>query len=112
MEKGPNKGDTMNKIRTWGILCCALATIGAARAQSTEEGFVSLFDGQSLKGWVRHGGESTYAVEDGAIELDESLWIDGDGVPQATRALIVEGMVARGGERLAWRFEKRKTGVE
>ncbi len=53
-----------------------------------------------------------FAAEDGAIELDESLWIDGDGVPQATRQLVVEGMVARGGERLAWRFEKRKTGVE
>lgn len=57
----------MNVIKTWGLICCALAAGSAAWAQGTEEGFVSLFDGQSLNGWVRHGGESTYAVEDGAI---------------------------------------------
>ena len=57
----------MNRMTAWGIACCALAAGSVAWAQGAEEGFVALFDGQSLGGWVRHGGESTYAVEDGAI---------------------------------------------
>ena len=39
----------------------------AVFAQGVEEGFVSLFDGQTLSGWARRGGESVYAVEDGVI---------------------------------------------
>ena len=57
----------MNRARAWG--CAALIALAGrfALAQGTEEGFVSLFDGKTLNGWVRHGGEATYAVEDGAI---------------------------------------------
>ena len=38
-----------------------------ATARSGEEGFVKLFDGKSLDGWQRRGGQSAYRVEDGAI---------------------------------------------
>lgn len=31
------------------------------------EGFRSLFDGKSLKGWIQRGGEAKYKAEDGAI---------------------------------------------
>ena len=57
----------MNRARGWG--CATLIALAGlfAQAQGTEEGFVSLFDGQTLNGWVRHGGEATYDVEDGAI---------------------------------------------
>ena len=51
----------------WGFVVFAALTASAAVAQAAEEGFVSLFDGQTLNGWARHGGEATYAVEDGAI---------------------------------------------
>ncbi|MDD4101151.1 MAG: DUF1080 domain-containing protein [Kiritimatiellae bacterium] len=38
-----------------------------AVAQVGEDGFLALFDGKSLKGWQRHGGQSAYRVEDGVI---------------------------------------------
>src|SRR5436190_14413214 len=37
----------------------------SAEDKKEEEGFVSIFDGQSLKGW--QGGEGAYEVKDGAI---------------------------------------------
>ncbi len=45
--------------------CCAVTT--AFAADGDEEGFVSLFDGESLNGWTTHGGSAKYWVEDGAI---------------------------------------------
>ncbi|MBN2216282.1 MAG: DUF1080 domain-containing protein, partial [Pirellulales bacterium] len=33
----------------------------------SEEGFVALFDGKTLDGWIKRGGGATYAVEDGTI---------------------------------------------
>jgi hypothetical protein len=32
-----------------------------------QEGWISLFDGETLKGWAIHSGHATYRVEDGAI---------------------------------------------
>lgn len=52
------------------LLACAclvipFATPAFADSPKTEEGYTSLFDGQSLKGW--QGSVNGYAVEDGAI---------------------------------------------
>ncbi|MEO9589982.1 3-keto-disaccharide hydrolase [Rhodopirellula bahusiensis] len=38
-----------------------------ASAAEVEEGFVSLFNGNDLSGWVKRGGSAKYHVEDGAI---------------------------------------------
>jgi hypothetical protein len=38
-----------------------------ARADSTEKDFIALFDGKSLDGWERHGGEAKYEAQDGCI---------------------------------------------
>ena len=46
-----------------GLIC--LPALGAAAPAEAEEGFVSLFDGKTLDGWV--GSTTGYAVEDGAI---------------------------------------------
>ena len=46
-----------------GLIC--LPAFGAAKPAQAEEGFVSLFDGKTLEGWV--GSTTGYAVEDGAI---------------------------------------------
>jgi hypothetical protein len=46
--------------------CCAAFAVAAA-AQGIEEGFAPLFDGKTLDGWVRRGGEAQYTVEDGTI---------------------------------------------
>ena len=45
-----------------------LASVGpTASAADVEEGFVSLFNGQDLAGWVKRGGSAQYQVEDGSI---------------------------------------------
>lgn len=41
-------------------------TVWAAQA-ALEDGFVALFDGQTLNGWSRRGGQAVYEVQDGAI---------------------------------------------
>ncbi|HEY1173574.1 MAG TPA: DUF1080 domain-containing protein [Verrucomicrobiae bacterium] len=56
-------------LKQTGILLLALMLGGVVNVQAkSEKGFVSLFDGQSLKGWTRLGGkESDYGVKDGVI---------------------------------------------
>jgi hypothetical protein len=39
----------------------------AVEPDKEEEGFVRLFDGKSIEGWIQRGGEAVYSVEDGAI---------------------------------------------
>ena len=48
----------------FGLVASFGPTVPAA---DVEEGFVSLFDGQSLAGWVKRGGSAQYQVEDGSI---------------------------------------------
>lgn len=60
--------------RDW-TLALAAATAGP-RAAEPEEGFVPLFDGRSLKGWILvHGKGRGYTVENGVIVCPE----DGGG---------------------------------
>lgn len=40
------------------------------------------------------------------LELDESLWVDGDGRPRPTRQLVVSGMTSRGGGSFPWLLKK------
>jgi hypothetical protein len=40
---------------------------GADRPATGEAGFVNLFDGKTLKGWVQRGGKAKYAVEGDCI---------------------------------------------
>ena len=39
----------------------------SAPAEASAEGWVKLFDGETLNGWVQKNGTATYRVEDGAI---------------------------------------------
>ena len=41
--------------------------IGHAQAADKEEGWVKLFNGKDLDGWVQRGGKAKYRVEDGQI---------------------------------------------
>jgi hypothetical protein len=41
--------------------------IPAARCGQAEEGWVALFNGKDLDGWVQRGGKAKYRVEDGQI---------------------------------------------
>src|SRR5262249_35802357 len=53
-------------------LCVALLILGAATParsddRKDEAGWVDLFNGKDLKGWVQRGGKAKYRVEDGEI---------------------------------------------
>lgn len=50
----------------WAFVVAGLGLVGAT-AQDSDDDWISLFDGESLKGWVQRGGEATYEVEDGEI---------------------------------------------
>jgi uncharacterized heparinase superfamily protein len=57
------------------------------------------------------GSSWAFLTDSRTVELDESLWVDGDGMPHPTLQLVVQGMVSRGGDSFAWAFEKLETGV-
>ncbi|MGI5831629.1 MAG: 3-keto-disaccharide hydrolase [Thermoguttaceae bacterium] len=59
----------MKKFQWLSSLLTALVVTAAAcfGAQEEEEGFVSLFNGKDLSGWVQKGGTAFYRVEDGMI---------------------------------------------
>ena len=40
------------------------------------------------------------------LVVDESLWVDGDGLPHPVQQLVLEGTLERDGAEIAWRFEK------
>ncbi|MEM6827898.1 MAG: heparinase II/III family protein [Pseudomonadota bacterium] len=52
-----------------------------------------------LRGDAAGAGEVALAVED-------SLWVDGEGRPHATRQLVIEGLTSRGGGQFSWLFKK------
>ncbi len=58
----------MKKFFVSAMAIGLLATFGLnGLAAEVEEGFVSLFNGQDLTGWVKRGGSAEYTVEDGSI---------------------------------------------
>lgn len=58
-----------NTMRLWSVLAIGTMVVGPAVAVADPQGdgWVSLFDGKTLKGWVQKNGTATYRVEDGAI---------------------------------------------
>ncbi|MCB1126513.1 MAG: DUF1080 domain-containing protein [Verrucomicrobiae bacterium] len=52
---------------THRLLSLAAVFSLAATAAGAEDDFVSLFDGETLKGWEQHSGTAEYRVQDGAI---------------------------------------------
>ncbi len=66
--------------RPLGLLPVLLALLLPAPVRAADDGFVPLFDGRSLAGWVQRGGKAKYAVEDGAIV--------GSSVPNTTNSFL------------------------
>lgn len=57
-------------MRSYGWLAVfgsVMLSFVAVVQAADSDGFVNLFDGKSLDGWVQRGGKATYAVEDGAV---------------------------------------------
>ncbi|MBC8872383.1 MAG: DUF1080 domain-containing protein [Planctomycetes bacterium] len=52
---------------TLGIVAIALVAMTLPATAAEKEGFVCLFDGKTLEGWVQHNGTATYCVEDGTV---------------------------------------------
>lgn len=52
--------------RAAGLVCASVILVSALPA-AEEDGFVSLFDGKSLQGWIQRGGKAKYTVVDGMI---------------------------------------------
>lgn len=42
----------------------------------------------------------------GPVELEDSLWVDGQGRPVATQQLVIQGMVSRGGGNFGWLLKR------
>lgn len=56
------------KYGTLVLAALGMAVLGGLSAQAAEEeGWVALFDGKTLEGWTRRGGEATYRVENETI---------------------------------------------
>ena len=47
-----------------------------------------------------------FVVGQGALEVDESLWVDGEGRPHAVQQLVTQGLVSRGGGSFSWLLKK------
>ena len=43
---------------------------------------------------------------EGTLEIDESLWVDGDGRPHPVQQLVMQGLVSRGGGSFSWLLKK------
>ncbi|QDT02172.1 hypothetical protein K227x_05430 [Rubripirellula lacrimiformis] len=58
----------MRKLFVAAMMFGLLVPCGpTAPAADVEDGFVSLFNGSDLTGWVKRGGSAEYAVQDGSI---------------------------------------------
>lgn len=47
-----------------------------------------------------------FVAENETLELEESIWIDGDGKPHPVQQLVVQGLVSRGGGSFSWLLKK------
>jgi uncharacterized heparinase superfamily protein len=52
------------------------------------------------------GGYWQFVAGDGTLEVDESLWVDGDGRPHPVQQLVMQGLVSRGGGTFSWLMKK------
>ena len=46
-----------------------------------------------------------FRTSDGALEIEQSLWVDGDGRPHPTEQLVVTGSAPAGGASVGWIFK-------
>ncbi len=40
------------------------------------------------------------------VEIEDSMWVDGDGRPHVIEQLVIQGMASRGGGQFSWLFKK------
>jgi uncharacterized heparinase superfamily protein len=47
-----------------------------------------------------------FAAGEVELEIDESLWVDGEGRPHPVQQLVIQGLVSRGGGSFSWLLKK------
>ena len=47
-----------------------------------------------------------FVAGEGTLEIDESLWVDGEGRPHPVQQLVMQGLVSRGGGSFSWLLKK------
>ena len=52
------------------------------------------------------GGYWQFVAGDNDLEIDESLWVDGEGRPHPVQQLVMQGLASRGGASFSWLLKK------
>lgn len=63
-------------------------------------------DGQGAGLALPDGSYWQFRSAAGDVTVEDSLWIDGQGRPQATQQLVIQGLVSRGGGNFGWLLKK------
>ncbi|AKH43211.1 putative heparinase superfamily protein [Altererythrobacter atlanticus] len=54
------------------------------------------------------GGFWQFVASEGTLEVDESIWTDGDGRPHPVQQLVLQGLISRGGGNFSWLLKKMR----
>lgn len=52
------------------------------------------------------GSHWQFVAGEATLEIDESLWVDGEGRPHPVQQLVTQGLVSRGGGSFSWLLKK------
>ena len=52
------------------------------------------------------GGLWQFVTGAESVEIEESMWVDGNGRPHPVQQLVIQGLASRGGGNFAWLFKK------
>lgn len=63
-------------------------------------------DGQGAGLALPDGSYWQFRSGAGEVTIEDSLWVDGQGRPQATQQLVIQGLVSRGGGSFGWLLKK------
>ncbi|GGB89659.1 hypothetical protein GCM10011494_05010 [Novosphingobium endophyticum] len=63
-------------------------------------------DGQGAGLALPDGSYWQFRSGAGEVAIEDSLWVDGHGRPQATQQLVIQGLVSRGGGNFGWLLKK------
>lgn len=57
----------VTRLRAWPVALLVAGFFLLLRSSAADDGWVNLFNGKNLDGWVQRGGQAKYSAEDGVI---------------------------------------------